>query len=304
MPWEFIDNHQTYLVQRIRGLLEKSNAAFMAVGFIRESGVDLLADGIKQMMAKDGSHLHVLFGSNFCYTQAGAVEKLRDLGALVRCYRSENEIYHPKCYFFRGSGEDTAIVGSSNLSACGLSSSREWSLLVRGPTTPAGKSQVGDLRVIIEEFKRLWAAGADVTPDIIEELRKPIPAELLHYAHREDLSNDDWGNRFDGDRHYVTFEKDWWFDLALSKLQEKVRRNAGRDFLVTCWDGRSKQLYFAIPYSHLAKEVFLHIEPYPRDKTHGPRYMLDIDPPTEGTIHWRDGRGGVYPTDGKPFMNL
>ena len=122
----------------------------------------MIADALTNAVGR-GVSIRVLFGREFGLTEADAVRMILDCGIAVKCYRSQ-ETYHPKAYVFERGSVTSAIIGSANLSASGLTSGREWSVLVRCK----GRSQI---RI---EFDRLWSSleAEPATEDMLSKLKE------------------------------------------------------------------------------------------------------------------------------------
>jgi len=175
----FFENNTTCLVDEIQTCLSRSSEISIAVAFVRASGVDLLLSSIRQAIDR-GASIRLLFGLDFSLSEADAVRALLDVGVDARAY-SSRESFHPKGYVFQVAEGFFAIVGSSNLSASGLTSGREWNVAFH----PA--------EIIIDEFNRLWQSSAaiPVTDDVLERLeRRPTPTELAEHLEKEDRVED------------------------------------------------------------------------------------------------------------------
>ncbi len=161
----FVDNTRQAVADEIGRRLTIAQRAFFAVAFIRESGVETLEAALRDFIAREG-RLFVIFGNAFGITEATAIQRLQRLGAELRYHRSA-DTFHPKGYLFGSSTETTtAIVGSSNISASGLTGGIEWNVVL--------ESSDCDLRAVVEAAQQLWnsPAAAAVTDDVFDELER------------------------------------------------------------------------------------------------------------------------------------
>lgn len=174
MP-RFLENNQHQLLPEINALLDQTTQACFAVAFVRESGVRLLLPAMGSAIAR-GASVAVLFGADWALSEANAIRELVRLGVSVKCYRSR-ESFHPKGYVFRLPDQVTAIVGSSNLSASGLTSGREWNIVLDSGTP------------VMDEFERLWHSerALSVTDDLLRQLDVIRPtADFQQLIEKED----------------------------------------------------------------------------------------------------------------------
>src|SRR5882672_1024889 len=156
MAWEFIENRRCRLLDEIERLLRDATEFRFAVAFVRKSGVDLITHAVKRAIDR-GTTVRFLFGVDLKLTEGAAVRALTDVGAKAKYYAGSGT-FHPKGYVFQRASETTAIIGSANLSASGLTSGVEWSVLFNSD----------EARSIVQEFDRLWQSGdaRSVTEDV------------------------------------------------------------------------------------------------------------------------------------------
>lgn len=108
--------------------LEGSTSTIMSIAFIRASGVTLLSSMVKPI----ANHIRVFAGIRNGVTSAQGIKALVDAG--VELYTvdtgSLQKIYHPKLYYSRSATRARLLVGSANLTAGGLDSNVEASVLL------------------------------------------------------------------------------------------------------------------------------------------------------------------------------
>ena len=158
----FIENREHLHVAHIKTLLRKSDQACFALAFIRHSGVDLIKAEIESLIKRRGS-IRVLFANDFGATDSSAVEALQEIGADLKFY-SDAISFHPKTFIFKTRKGLWAIVGSSNLSASGLSQGTEWRILLSPDDM--------DCAPILTEFNRMWNSvkASEVTEEVLSRI--------------------------------------------------------------------------------------------------------------------------------------
>lgn len=108
--------------------LEDSTSIVMSIAFIRASG----AMPLSSMVAPIANRIRVFAGIRNGVTSAQGIKALIDAG--VELYTvdtgSLQKIYHPKLYYSRSATRARLLVGSANLTAGGLNSNVEASVLL------------------------------------------------------------------------------------------------------------------------------------------------------------------------------
>lgn len=290
----FIENHHRTLANELGHLLDKATSCLLAVAFVRLSGVALLKHHLSSLAVR--GTVRVLCGVDLGLTEPAALRELRSLGAEVRVYVG-GEIFHPKGYVVQLPGKTCAIVGSGNVSASGLVTGREWSVLLEDPPT--------DLTEIVSEFERLWHSpqAHEITDDFLATIPvKPAHPAIVATSTREDhlppspktrtlsaLRNDP-GNYVVSRRPDHT--NDWWFQVYTSCL-EKVRHNPDPHLVVICDSESPKEIAFAVPIHYLETQIF----PRAHLDTRRNRYMFSVNKKTL-EFSWRRG----VKMDGRPFL--
>ena len=122
------------LLPHLRTHLDYANRADLAVAFVLESGLDQI-DGHLFDLVERGGNLRVLSGDYLGVTDPRALRRLLDLRnafpeqVQIRVMEvPARSSFHPKAYIFETKpGDGIAIIGSSNLTATGLTHGIEWS---------------------------------------------------------------------------------------------------------------------------------------------------------------------------------
>lgn len=105
------------------------------VAFTRWSGLHLLDGPLQAFATTPGTTIEGVCGVDLGGTTAEALTYLMELpGATIKVFRSGNPriVFHPKVFLLDGPERWLAVVGSSNLTAGGLHSNAEASLIVEG----------------------------------------------------------------------------------------------------------------------------------------------------------------------------
>jgi superfamily II DNA or RNA helicase/diadenosine tetraphosphate (Ap4A) HIT family hydrolase len=112
--------------------LDHAERVDIAVAFIMESGVRLVEEHLRDVLARGGS-IRLLTGRYLGVTEPEALLRLLDLGerAEIRVFESGATSFHLKSYIVHATdGTGTAFVGSSNLSRSALREGVEWNYRV------------------------------------------------------------------------------------------------------------------------------------------------------------------------------
>jgi superfamily II DNA or RNA helicase/diadenosine tetraphosphate (Ap4A) HIT family hydrolase len=112
--------------------LDRAVQVDIAVAFTLSSGVQLLEEHLRDVLAR-GGRVRILTGDYLGVTEPDALLRLLDLGQQpeIRVFESAGTSFHPKSYIVHcAGGTGTAFVGSSNLSRTALSQGVEWNYRV------------------------------------------------------------------------------------------------------------------------------------------------------------------------------
>lgn len=156
----------------IKLLADKEFESFTAISaFISQAGII----GLSKYINKAKEHLNeitIITGVDQKGTSKEALEALieLDINAYV-FYQPSITIFHPKIYLFEGNTKSVLIIGSSNLTAQGLFSNIEASLLIR---IDNGKDYE-----IIPQLKEYYKGLFDLTEPNLRELNKKLIIELV-----------------------------------------------------------------------------------------------------------------------------
>lgn len=141
-----ITGREDPLLPHLVSELDHARHADIAVAFVLPSGVDLLVEHVRDLLAR-GGRLRLLTGDYLDVTEPRALWRLLDLEGDVRLrvFESRETSFHPKSYIFRyPDGSAVAYVGSSNLTGPALGSGVEWNYRVVSSSAGEGFNAVAD----------------------------------------------------------------------------------------------------------------------------------------------------------------
>ena len=127
------------LGSELRAEIDSADEVDLLCAFVKWHGLRLLEPELSRLRDR-GAPLRVITTTYVGATERQALDRLvRELGAEVRIqYDTQRTRLHAKSWMFRrGSGFDTAYVGSSNLSRAALLDGVEWNVRLSRVATPA-----------------------------------------------------------------------------------------------------------------------------------------------------------------------
>ena len=114
--------------------LMKYKKAYMAVAFLKMSGLNAINDSLDAFL-KRGGERHFIAGQNFALTEPDALKMIFNLlksrpksNLYIYEPESNSSIFHPKMYLFESRRDCKVILGSANMTNGGLSANNEISL--------------------------------------------------------------------------------------------------------------------------------------------------------------------------------
>ena len=137
MDVTLLDNDGRTVRDALEAACASATAVRIAVAFVKGGG--LAAAPSLETVAARGGEVQLLAGVDFQLTDLDAVVRFEKPPSAARVYfhpdRAERVVFHPKLYLVDSSDMTTAIVGSSNLTAGGLSHNVEANVLLRGASS-------------------------------------------------------------------------------------------------------------------------------------------------------------------------
>lgn len=136
---QIISNTNFALANVLKSELFESKKVNIAVAFLRKTGIDLLIDAIHYALTKNNAQIEIIVGLDFKTTDQNALFTLSELkskhkGFEFYCFGDKKDnfndlVFHPKIYLLSNENtlnpKYTSVVGSSNLTAGGLSGNFE-----------------------------------------------------------------------------------------------------------------------------------------------------------------------------------
>lgn len=151
-------NHQDVIVAEI----EKATQLLFVVAYVRENGVDVILDKIKNKTVQ------LLCSFDMGITQLSGIKKLLENGVEVKVYKSSEGTFHPKVWLFgREDNRWKMLIGSANLTRAALTDNVEASVLVEDPAVTSNA---------LLFFNYLWNAeqSSPVGLDEIDALQNKV----------------------------------------------------------------------------------------------------------------------------------
>lgn len=174
-PWDGAGQRLGDHLNRLLRETPRFDHVFMVVAFVKKSGLSRLADALREFMDA-GGWVGAVIGID---QQGTSTEGLRLLlvcsdEAYVFHNRAFSSTFHPKVYLFERSDEQAvAIVGSGNLTAGGLYTNYETSLLLE-----LDLNHVQD-REVYESLRSVYEQATDLTGGMTRSLDEELIAELV-----------------------------------------------------------------------------------------------------------------------------
>ena len=150
-----------YVINPLRELAGNSARACLAAPYFTALGSEIVND-----LIRDGKQVQLLVGLNAA-TSPGALDDLPHESPEL-AVRFLTRRFHAKVFLF----DDTAVVGSSNLTSGGLLSNREAVVCL---DRPEDADAVDEIRAL---FAELWDAGSVLTPEVVRsfaEVHRTLP---------------------------------------------------------------------------------------------------------------------------------
>lgn len=272
---DFIDNRSVRLRDALKKHLSESIEALFALAFIRQSGVNMIVSDLVNLIQRGGK-VSILFANDFGATEAEAIISLQEIGVRLRYFSKPNASFHLKTYIFKKANIDAAIIGSSNLSASGLTTGTEWSVCV--------KPNEIDFSAILSEFNQLWESehARPVTAELVYRLESQTHSEQSRKTIQEEdrypipEPNLDVRRLINDPLNYVVRRRpdnnpNWFFQVMKGELN-RHSANGPFNVIAVCNYQTPNQLVFSIPYAYLKDNIlpFAHLE------TNG-RYLFNIN---------------------------
>ena len=145
--------------------INESDEIIMNVSFIRDSGIKLLIDELKEAKEK-GKKIKILTSDYMRVTEPNALYRLLEVGGVKLFDNPSNKSFHPKTYIFKKENQFEIYVGSSNISYSALITGVEWNYNFI-------KEKDAEVAEILEEFGELYEKNSfELTLEWVREYEK------------------------------------------------------------------------------------------------------------------------------------
>ncbi len=232
----------------------------LLVSFIKFRGWRLIADELREFVEREGTQLRVLTTTYMGATDAKAIRELYALKAkgnveIKASFNGDNDRLHAKVYgFYRNSGQDTAYIGSSNLSKQAITTGMEWNLRV---TSQENGHIIEKMKATFEQY---WTSEEFEPIACEEDLKRFENAIFKIRFHRErkgsaDNETAEYVNRFIRKSHQIR---------VLDKLRfEREVKGSYRNLIVAA-TGTGKTAISAFDYKDFRQQMLKEGKREPR----------------------------------------
>lgn len=137
----FISNISGSHSKELKKLIKDADEIYMAIAFLKQSGLNLLLPSIRQAVNSDSS-VSIIAGRHYALTEPDALMALyklfrsKDIASLrLANYSSKDPVFHPKLYLFKKGNTVTIVSGSANMTKGGLDDNVECSVMLKCDTS-------------------------------------------------------------------------------------------------------------------------------------------------------------------------
>lgn len=145
----------------------------------------LTVGGLRWLPDEKAQIAEFIVGIDLGITRPEALRHLQSQGAKVRVYQEPGKMFHPKAIYLRSASEETLIIGSNNLTAGGISSNHEISVMIH--RNDLSESVFGDFlghfsalmvrancRIPDDQFFETYRP-TDILDDLARQLHSQVP---------------------------------------------------------------------------------------------------------------------------------
>lgn len=153
------------MYEALKKSIAESDEIIMNVSFIRDSGMKLLIDDLKNAKEK-GKSIKILTSDYMKVTEPNALYRLLEIGGVKIFDNQLNKSFHPKTYIFKKEKKFEIYVGSSNISYSALISGVEWNYNFKS-------EEDSKVKEILDEFLELYEKNSfELTLEWVREYEK------------------------------------------------------------------------------------------------------------------------------------
>lgn len=178
---ETVTTSDRSLLHAVRSTLEDADEALLAVAFVQEKGLYLLAKELEALRRRR-ARSRLLVTTTFQTTSVSALAMAVELGLEVRILNpGSGRTFHPKLYLGSSSAGTRAVIGSANLTG-GLATNFEAAVALRGSRhdVPLAKAWAWAEALWVDDRVEPWARrGAPrIEEQLDDELYSALRAEI------------------------------------------------------------------------------------------------------------------------------
>ncbi len=157
-----LDSHQDVITAEI----DNADEMLFVVAYVRENGVDIILDKIKNKPTK------LLCSLDMGITQLSSIKKLIENDVEVKVYKSNKGTFHPKIWLFGKNNKWKMLIGSANLTRAAFIDNVEASVLVDDKNTTSNA---------LIFFNYLWGKedSSTITLEEVSSLQEKINERQL-----------------------------------------------------------------------------------------------------------------------------
>lgn len=122
-----------HLYDYLKREIKKANELKFIVSFLRESGVKLLCEDLKEAINR-GVKIKIITGTYLNITEPSAIYYLKselEDNLEIRAFNETNKSFHPKTYIINQNDDGVIFIGSSNISKSALTNGLEWNYRIK-----------------------------------------------------------------------------------------------------------------------------------------------------------------------------
>ena len=225
-----LPNHR----RKIKELLEDAKNLNLSIAYVRNTGVDIVADDIKAIIDRGGK-VRIICTDAMGITQASALKRLLNIGATIKVCKLNIGTFHAKFWLLEKTDGWHFIVGSANLSKSAFEYNVEASLAV-----DQASNSSGSIEQALLFFEYLWNQSIKITPESLETWKEREDSQIEVKSKIDKTKEEPTDTKiFDVLWTYVKS----WMDIAKFKKQKD-------NYTETLWRG-----WYIIPDQDLISDL-------------------------------------------------
>jgi len=233
------DNPNKKILSTILKELRTCTSFEWSVAFITEGGLQCLLNTLKELEEKNIPG-RIITTTYLEFTNPYVIEKLHTQFKNIQIKVSQLN-FHAKGYSFNHENYNSTIIGSANLTAAALNSTKELNILIN--STKKGEI----LNELQKEFKSQWENASDVSPAFLDHYKKiweNTNFKKNNQTHQEEISQ--------------TIKPNSMQITALQALEELRKKGLNKALIVSA-TGTGKTFLCAFDVKSYKPKTFLYI---------------------------------------------